>query len=70
MHRIGQQAVIITLVSSIIFTNSFIIFTQGENRLFYSNWTINITAAVAFAFAIIAAYRQKAEEPYGKHMHH
>jgi hypothetical protein len=66
MHRIGQQAVIITLVGSIILTNLLIIFTQGENRLFYSNWTINITAAVAFVFAIIAAYRQKAEEPYGK----
>lgn len=66
MHRIGQQAVIITLVGSVILTNLLIVFTQGENRLFYSNWTINITAAVAFAFAIIAAYRQKAEEPYGK----
>lgn len=66
MHRNGQQAVIITVVGCIILTNLLIIFTQEENRLFYSNWTINITAAVAFAFAIIAAYRQKAEEPYGK----
>jgi hypothetical protein len=66
MHRIGQQAVIITLVGSIILTNSFIIFTQGEDRLFYSNWTINITAAVAFAFAIMAAYRQKAQGLQGK----
>jgi hypothetical protein len=66
MHRIRQETVIIALIGTIILTNSCIIFTQGEDRLFYSNWTINITSAVAFAFAVIAAYRQKAQELHGK----
>jgi hypothetical protein len=61
-----QRTIILALISSIIVTNSFIIFTQGEDRVFFSDWTINITAAVALAFAVITLYRQKLDGLYGK----
>jgi hypothetical protein len=61
-----QRNIIIALISSIIVVNSFIILTQGEERVFFSNWTINITAAVAFAFGVITVYRQKLDGLFGK----
>jgi TRAP-type C4-dicarboxylate transport system permease small subunit len=61
-----QRNIIIALIGSIIVANSFIILTQGEERVFFSNWTINITAAVAFAFAVITVCRQKLDGLYGK----
>lgn len=63
LNRVRRN-LILALIGSIVVVNSFIIFTQGEDRVFYSNWTINITAAVVFA--VITAYRQKLDGLYGK----
>ena len=54
------------LIGSIIVANSFIILSQGKDRVFFSNWTINITAAIALALAVITVYRQKLDGLYGK----
>jgi TRAP-type C4-dicarboxylate transport system permease small subunit len=61
-----QRNIIIALIGAIIVANSFIILAQGEERVFFSNWTINITAGVAFAFAVITVYRQKLDGLFGK----
>jgi TRAP-type C4-dicarboxylate transport system permease small subunit len=56
----------LALIGSIIVANSFIIFSQGKDRVFFSNWTINVTAAIALVLAIITVYRQKLDGLYGK----
>jgi TRAP-type C4-dicarboxylate transport system permease small subunit len=62
----AQRTIIFALIGSIIIVNSFIIFTQGEDRVFASNWTANVTAAIALALAVITLYRQKLDGLYGK----
>ena len=54
------------LISSIIVANSVIVFSSGENRVFFSNWTINVTSAIALGLALITVYRQKLDGLYGK----
>jgi TRAP-type C4-dicarboxylate transport system permease small subunit len=56
----------LALIGSIIVANSFIILIQGKDRVFFSNWTINVTAAIALALAVITVYRQKLDGLYGK----
>jgi hypothetical protein len=54
------------LIGSIIVANSVIVFSSGENQVFFSNWTINVTSAIALGFALITVYRQKLDGLYGK----
>jgi hypothetical protein len=56
----------LALIGSIIVANSFIVLSQGKDRVFFSNWTINVTAAIALALAVITIYRQKLDGLYGK----
>ena len=57
---------IILLIGSIIVTNSFIIFSNNDGRVFFIDITINITAAIALGLALITVYRQKTDGLYGK----
>jgi hypothetical protein len=61
-----RRNLIIVLIGSIIVANSFIVLSSGEDRVFFSNWTINITAAIALGSALIIVYRQKLDGLYGK----
>ncbi|MFI5407266.1 MAG: hypothetical protein ACHQ1D_12250, partial [Nitrososphaerales archaeon] len=50
--------VILTLVGFIILVNAFIFLSSTSTRVIYTNFTINVTAAIALCAAIIVLFRQ------------
>lgn len=61
-----RRNLVLTLLASIVVTNSFIIFPDDENRPFFSNWTINAAAASALGMSLIVAWRQKLDGLHGR----
>jgi hypothetical protein len=62
LHRIRRNLILI-LIGSAVAINPL---TQGEERVFYNNVAVNVTAAIAVAFAAVTIYRQKLDGLYGK----
>ena len=62
----AQRNIILLLISSATAVNLPLILTQGEDRVFYNNVTVNVTAAIAVAFAAVTIYRQKLDGLYGR----
>ena len=53
---------ILILVGAMAVSNSFIIFSNQDSRVFFTNWTINAAAAAALSFSIltvITAYKRR-----------
>ena len=46
------KLIIALLVASIVIVNAFVIFTEGSYRVFFFNWTINLTSGIALAITI------------------
>jgi hypothetical protein len=65
LHKV-QRNLILILISSATAVNLPLILTQGEERVFYNNVTVNVTAAIAVAFAAVTIYRQKLDGLYGR----
>jgi hypothetical protein len=65
LHRIRRNFILI-LIGSAVAINQPLVLTQGEERVFYNNVTVNVTAAIAVAFAAVTIYRQKLDGLYGK----
>jgi branched-chain amino acid transport system substrate-binding protein len=65
LHRIRRNFILI-LIGSTVAINQPLVLTQGEERVFYNNVTVNVTAAIAVAFAAVTIYRQKLDGLYGK----
>ena len=61
-----RRNLILLLISCIVIVNCFIVLSTGENRVFFSNWTINVASAIALGYALITVYRQKLDGLYGK----
>jgi hypothetical protein len=53
-------------MASAVAINQPLVLTQGEERVFYNNVAVNVTAAIAVAFAAVTIYRQKLDGLYGK----
>lgn len=54
-----RRNLILILIGSAVAINQPLVLTQGEERVFYNNVTVNVTAAIAVAFAAVTIYRQK-----------
>jgi uncharacterized membrane protein YwzB len=65
LHRIRRNLILI-LIGSAVAINQPLVLTQGEERVFYNNVTVNVTAAIALAFAAVTIYRQKLDGLYGR----
>ena len=65
LHRIRRN-LILALIGSAVAVNLPLVLTQGEERVFYNNVTLNVTAAIALAFAAITICRQKLDGLYGR----
>jgi uncharacterized membrane protein YwzB len=61
-----RRNLILILIGSAVAINQPLVLTQGEERVFYNNVTVNVTAAIAVAFAAVTIYRQKLDGLYGK----
>ncbi len=60
-----QRNLVISLIVSAAISNSLIIFS-GEDRVVFSNWTINAAAAIALGISLLITWRQKLGGLYGK----
>jgi hypothetical protein len=65
LNRVRRNLILI-LIGSAVTINQPLVLTQGEERVFYNNVTVNVTAAIAVAFAAVTIYRQKLDGLYGK----
>ena len=61
-----RRNLVLTLIISIVVANSFIIFPDDESRPFFSNWTINVAAAVALGMSLLVTWRQKLDGLHGR----
>ena len=66
VHQRIRRNLILILIGSAIAINQPLVLTQGEERVFYNNVTVNVTAAIAVAFAAVTIYRQKLDGLYGR----
>jgi hypothetical protein len=60
-----RRNLVLTLVASLVVANALIILPE-ENKLFFSNWTINAVAAVALGMALVVTLQQKFDGLYGR----
>jgi hypothetical protein len=65
LHRIRRNLILV-LVGSTVAVNLPLVLTQGEEREFYNNVTVNVTAAISLAFAAVTICRQKLDGLYGR----
>ncbi len=63
---LNAKIVFLVLVIAIISADSIIIFTEEENKVFYSNLIIIVDASIAVSLAVYVVYRQKLEGLYHK----
>lgn len=61
-----RRSLVLTLIISTTVTNSLIVFPEGEGRSFFSNWTINASAAAALGLALVVTWRQKFDGLHGR----
>ena len=59
-NKTDSVIVIVSLIISIVITNSFIVFSPDENsRFYFSNLTSTLTAGVPLAIAFVMVFRYK-----------
>ena len=62
----SHEFVIAVLICSIIVTNSLIILSEGETKVFLTELTVTVTVGLAMSLALTLVYRQKLQGPYVK----
>jgi branched-chain amino acid transport system substrate-binding protein len=63
---LNAKIIFLVLIIAIISADSIIIFAEGENKVFYSNWIIIFGASIAVSLAAYVVYRQKLKGLHGK----
>jgi hypothetical protein len=53
---------IVLLVISIVIANSFIIFSNGNNRFYFAKLTTSVTSGAALAIALLTVYKYKTKQ--------
>src|ERR671910_833044 len=65
-QKLTLKILVLAIIVSAIFANSITIFSDQDNRPSTSLWVLNITAAIASSFGIIAIYRHGLCGTHGK----